>query len=90
MMTKLARAEHLTTAPDAVRDALEKGFVGNLSDVTISCETTEYGPKHIESTAHMVAVCSAGGARVCGAQRKPINFGGDNNSGGSSTRQMVS
>ena len=90
MMTKLARAEHLTTAPDAVRDVLEKGFVGNLSDVTISCEMTEYGPKHIESTAHMVAVCSAGGARVCGAQRKPINFGGGNKSGGSSTRQMVS
>jgi hypothetical protein len=52
---KDANVEHLTRAPEAVRDVLWNGVTGKDRDLTSSWEMTEKFPRHIESTAQMVA-----------------------------------
>ncbi len=89
IIQKEAKAEQCTVAPVAVRETRWNGVVGKRKECTSSPEIILYCPKHIESTAQIVADLSGGGEAELGGQRKPINFGGDNKSGkGSMTLTM--
>ena len=75
----------MTVAPVAVRDVRVNGVVGKLSAVTVSNEIIEKSPKHMVSTAQIVALCSGGGTQFAEGTRNPTNLGG-----GRSSRAAVS
>ena len=89
MSQKEAKDVHVTVEPEAVREMRWNGTVGRLSDVTSSCEMMLNFPKHIESTAQIVAACSGGGAVAFGGHKKPMNLGGASNSGAASMAETV-
>ncbi len=68
--------EQRTKAPEAVRDVRWNGVQGRPQDSTTSREIIEKLPKHIVSTAQIVAELGGGGMAVPVTTGKAMNFGG--------------